>query len=69
MLSRLYFWGRENAGLCDCTPVIINVQDMDYRLMMQEQCRVEGGASPITGIFLDQRSKNRYSREGKGRCP
>jgi len=24
------------VGLCDCTPVIINVQDMDYRLMMQE---------------------------------
>ena len=36
ILSRLYSWGSENAGLCDCTPVIINVQDMDYRLMMQE---------------------------------
>ena len=56
MLSRLYSWGRENAGLCDCTPVIINVQDMDYRLMMQESFFV-GGANPIMGIFLAQRSK------------
>ena len=49
MLSRLYSWGRENAGLCDCTPVIINVQDMDYRLMMQESSFV--GGEPHHGDF------------------